>query len=182
MLERFLNSKFIQKIKSVKHIEIYIVVLFVLLLLIIYFVNFGEKKDEISNSTNINTITQSNFSSSVFAGNDESLINISQNYKEQVENTLTNLIINTINKNVKVSVLLSGGEILYSLDTSKDTNFTNDNISISANGGAIIINYEPEILKVIITNCKNLDVENKIIITDLIKNYLSISTNKIFMY
>ncbi len=179
MLNKFLSSKFIQKLKTVKHIEIIIVVLFILLLLAIYFVNFDDKKKY----NNENVILSSNdISSSIFDQVSEGFINITQNYKSSIENNIKNLIFQSTKENVEVYVGVLGGEVFYNFNDSKETHFSNESGTITVSGGVVSVNYTPPIDKVIITGTHSINVESKIKILEIVKSYLNISQNKIFMY
>jgi len=82
--------RWLEKLKNVKHIEIYIAILFVVILLLIYFSNFNKTK---SNNTTSNDLTVTTY------------IN---NLEENLEEILTN--IGGV-KNVKVMITLNLNQV-----------------------------------------------------------------------
>lgn len=182
MIERLINSKFIQKLKNIKHIEIIVIMLFILLLLVIYFVNFGEKKDKTTSTQITNSTTIFESGGLLYNFNEDETINITQNYKNQKEQEITNLIKAATKNTLNINLILKGGEIVFSGNNNNNTELKKENISITVNNGITIIDYVPQIDKVIISNTQNLQIKDKLLVLDIVKNYLNINTNQILLY
>ncbi len=113
-----LFQKTFEKLKKIKHIEIYIAVIFAVLILIIYFSSTTTKKPEKTNPENPAEIIES-FSSSA-------------EYAEYLENKLVNVLASVKGAgNVNVIITLEGGfEYIYA---------TEEETKISADGGQVIL-------------------------------------------
>ena len=179
MVNKLLSSKFMQKLKSIKHLEIIIVALFILMLLAIYFVNFDEKKVTLKENT---ISSNSDITDSILKKDTTGYINITENYKQNTENNLKNLIFASTQTSVNVYVNVLGGEVIYTIQEDKETSFTSDSTSIIVSGGVVSVNYNPLIDKVIITGTNNIGIDAKLKIYEIVKDYLSINQNKIYLY
>lgn len=182
MIDKLLNSKFIQKIKNTKHIEIFIVVIFVLLLLIIYFINFDDKKSSATISTTTNS--NSNFINVDLLNTNtkNDYINISQNYKKNCEQELKTLIFNSLSIQPQINISLQNGEVILNFNDIEKVDYSSEELSVIANGNTLIINFEPKIDKVFITGTTDLNAHEKLTINEITKNYLNINYNQIFLY
>lgn len=122
MIKIFENNKFLKKIKNIKHIEVYIAIIFIIVLLLIYFGDFTK-------SETTSGQTQSSYTAFEYADFIE----------EKLEGVLSN-----IKDAGKVSVMVSlesGNEKIFATSTEEKTN------SVSS-GSTTITTSEP----IIITN------------------------------
>ncbi len=91
--------KFLEKLKKVKHIEIYIAIIFIVILLLIYFSNFSSKKETKTQQQNELTITS---------------------YVENLQDDLEDILSNISGvSNVKVLITLDMSQV--QVDNSKIT-------------------------------------------------------------
>lgn len=163
---------FIQKLKNIKHIEIYVAVIFVLVLIAIYFTG-----NTFTSSTNTNT----NTSTSTFE------------YADYMENKLSKLL-SGVDGAGKVSVMLSlegTSEIVYATSTEEKTNtssITNGSTSntiittepIFASGQPIVVKeYLPKITGVIIVAQGAGDIKVKLELLQAIQTLLDVAPSKI---
>ena len=138
------KNQFLKKLKNIKHIEIYIAIIFIIVLAGIFFVDFGGGKNA-ETETSIKEYT-------------------TYEYANYIENKLERVLSN-INGAGKVSVMVSvesSSEIIYATSTEEKTNsltsgstttITSEPIIITSQGSSkpiIIKEYMPKINGVIV--------------------------------
>lgn len=168
----FSKIPFIQKLKNIKHIEIYVAVVFVLIVIAVYF------SGNVSTSTNINSM---NGSSSTFE------------YADYMEKKLSKLL-SEVNGAGKVSVMLSlegTSEIIYATSTEEKintSNITNGSTSntiittepIFASGKPIIVmEYMPKITGVIVVAQGAEDIKVKLELLQAVQTLLGVTPSNI---
>lgn len=181
MIEKLLNSKLFIKLKKIKHIEIYIVIIFIALLLIIYFSSSSNVGKASNNSSSV--IIEGSSLNNILKEDESGLVNITTQYEESLKNELKTHINKFVDINLmSIDILFEGSDIYYEINNAKQVDFVDNDISITVNGGVTCIKYEPKIEKIIITlNCE-IKPQNKVKITDFLCTYLNITSNKIYFY
>ena len=161
-----------QKIKKIKHIEIYVVVALALVIGVIYFANLSNKSQEKSPSTN-NDTNITNFSSS-------------QEYASYMENKLEN-VLSEIKGAGDVEVMLTidkGFEYVYL--TEEECRTTSNGTQVVSTS-VVLIDGKPVILQEIYPTIKGMivlikgtyDVATKVNIISAIQTVIDIDASKI---
>lgn len=163
---------FIQKLKSIKHLEIYVAVIFVLILVAIYFTG---------NTKQVSTNTNSSVTSSVF------------DYATYLEEKLSKLLSDVDGAGkVSVMVTLDGtSEIVYATSIEEKTNeslITNGSTSntiittepIFASGEPVVVKeYLPKITGVVVVSQGAESVKVKLELLRAVQTILDVSSSKI---
>ena len=165
-------SLFWQKIKKIKHIEIYIIIFLALVVGVIYFSNLSAKKQNNSPTTKDDNIV-TNFSSS-------------QEYATFLENKLES-VLNDLDGTKEVSVMLTlekGFEYVY---LTEEENRTTSNGTQVTTTNVVLIDGKPVIIQEIYPTIKGLlvlvkgenSISTKMNIISAIQTVIDIDANKI---
>lgn len=174
------NSKFLQKIKKIKHLEIVIAVIFIAILLLVYFGNFSNSKENSSTSSIAYT-----------SGMD---------YATAMENKLQT-ILSSIKGAGKVQVLISvksGSEVVIATSTEEKRNTSTNSsgsteavtvvtnpIIVTQNGTSkplVLMEILPEIQGVIVVAEGANDVKVKLNLLNAIQALLTVQNSNIQIF
>lgn len=182
LMDNLFKLPFLKKLKNIKHIEIYICIIFISLLLVIYFVSFSPQKTSKTTSL-IEAESENYFVSS---------LEYSKNMEEKLKSVLSNL---KGVKNVQVLVSVSsGGEIVIANDIEektieenggKNVTITKTPIIVTENGTSkpiILVEVLPKINGVIVVAGGAEDVNVRLNIYKAIEAIISIPSENIQVF
>lgn len=183
LMDNLFKLPFLKKLKNIKHIEIYVCIIFISLLLVIYFINFSPQKTSKTSSVESSNTNEIGFVSS---------LEYSKNLEDKLKTVLSNL--NGV-KNVQVLVSVSsGGEIVIANNVEEKTSFEDDGkkvtviktpIIVTENGTSkpiILMEVLPKVNGVIVVASGAEDVNVKLNIYKAIEAIISIPSENIQVF